>query len=176
MNRGIFAAIGILVATTTFAAPIYKCKDDKGNVVFTDKKCDSDAKPKRVWDNHLGDVVYPATFSGATPDEVQAGMNLRAGIDSSQAQAVDNNADGKGGFLCSTGRNEWVQDTPCPAMLDEDHTTYIQHSDGTGSSITSDRATHVHQTQLSHDALCRNLSATTNTFERNRIARSAGCN
>lgn len=73
MERLIAALLLFAAAAGAPAANVYKCKDDKGNIVYTDKKCDPDAKPQRIWDSHLGDVAYPAMFSGATPDEARGG-------------------------------------------------------------------------------------------------------
>lgn len=60
------------------AANVYKCKDDKGGIVFTDKKCEYDAAPQRIWDSQLG----PPSVSYADPVWCDDGAAEHAAIQS----------------------------------------------------------------------------------------------
>ena len=176
MVRGLWGVLlGLALMSDALAASVYKCTDADGKVVYTDKKCAAETAPQRIWDNKLGSTAYPVMFSGATPDEARAVNSGQASASTDVAETpVESRRDG-GGYLCRTGRKSWVQDTPCPSMINEERTTVFTHRDGTSSSMTTDGASHVHQEQLSHDGLCNNLDAAASTYERNRMAKENGC-
>lgn len=171
-----FILLALLLPSVSFGAA-YKCKDASGHITFTDKKCEFDSAPQKVWDSDLGSTQYPPMFSGSTSAEARAADAVRGtdarGGQSRGAAMVD--AGASGGYQCSTGTQSWVQDTPCPAQTTERRSSTVRHSDGTWTSIDTDHAAHVDQRVLSHDALCNSLDQASSTYERNKIKSRAGC-
>lgn len=163
--------LSLACPAAAIAASVYKCKDAEGRTVFTDKKCEYEATPQKIWDSNLSSQQYPPMFSGATPEEAQAADRLVQGTQQDQTIRTPQ----PGGYLCSAGSKTWVQTSSCPSVIGVPRTTTIRHGDGSYSQITRDSPTHVHQDELSRDALCANLGAALSAYERNRIATERGC-
>lgn len=174
VNVGRCMAAGLLIAISgaSHAGPVYKCKNDKGEIVFTDKKCDFDAKKERVWDSNLGGTSYPATMSGLSPALADA-------QDDAPQIEVRSRRNKDGGYACSTSQRSWVQDAPCPRMVRDPHSTVIRHRDGTWTQVDSTYSAAVGEDQLTHEQLCAALArpskAHESAYERNKMKREAGC-
>ena len=127
----------------------------------------------KIWDSNLGGTEYPVTFSGADPSETRSAAPAQQ---DDVPQAVQQ-SHGPGGYQCSSGNSTWVQTAPCPHTMEIPHTTTIRHSDGTWTTVDSDRPTHVHQQRLSHDALCNSLhgDAGVSSYDKNRMQSDANC-
>jgi hypothetical protein len=183
MPRSLILLISVIALSiaSSVAAPVYKCKDEKGKVTFTDKKCDAEAKPQRIWDSNLGGSSYPDTFSGATPEE-SAAANAARGQGGGETMMVNAPVESRQeaeGYVCSTGMKSWVQNYPCPASVREPRVTHFTHSDGTWTDIETRSPTSVDQRGLSHSALCAELARPSyeneSTYERAKMKRASGC-
>jgi hypothetical protein len=143
----------------------YKCVGADGKITFTDQKCSADAAPQRIWDSHLGQPPQEAE-QATGPGQPQA----------MQQNGTAQQTEGRGGYACSTAKHSWVQLSPCPHTLEEEHTTRISHSDGTSTTIESENPRLVHQDVLGHDAFCpQTLSADISSYDKNRMRDTANC-
>ena len=174
--RGVrLGAAGLLMAAfgAAHAGPVYKCKNEKGETVFTDKKCAFETKQERVWDSNLGGTSYPETMSGLSP-------GLAGVADDGVPQVeVRSRRHQSGGYACSTSQRSWVQDAPCPRTVRDPHSTVIRHRDGTWTQVNSTYSAAVGEDPLTHDQLCAALARPSkpheSAYDRNKMKREAGC-
>jgi hypothetical protein len=97
-RRSVFTFAFAAWTSCAFAGPAYKCVQPDGKIVFTDKKCDAQATPVKIWDSNLGGSEYPVTFSGAEPSEL-------APTDHPRGQSG-----GRGGDMLAKCASKWPGD------------------------------------------------------------------